>query len=196
MLRHKLLSFMLVTLTMSHSFADQIKFRTGMMNASIGGSQTSSFSVVPVWNVEYEMARSLEKSHFFSVLLANDMATAQTKYFGMSYGQRTYFRGTTSQDLVITNMVNQGDYFKMASPHRMFYDWSAGIGQLQSYMASLSLNLTSTTVDFGGGVGYEYQLTSKTALTSKFHLGYAYGISSVAVSGMLIEALVGATWQF
>jgi len=197
MLRHKLLSLTFLTLSFSsRALADQIKFRTGMMNATVGGIQSASFSVLPVWNVEYEMARSLEKSHFFSVMLANDMATAQTKYFGMSYGHRTYFRGTTAQDLVLTDMVKQGDYFKITSPHRMFYDWSVGIGQLQSYVASLSLNLTSTTVDFGGGVGYEYQLTSKTALTSKFHLGYAYGISSVAVSGMLIEALVGATWQF
>lgn len=183
-------------LLVTPTFADQLKFKTGMMSASVGGSQTSSFSVAPVWNVEYEMPRTITKSQFFSILLANDMATAQTKYFGMAYGQRTYFRGTTSQDLVLSDMVNQGDMLKMSSPHRMFYDWSAGIGQLQSYMASLSLNLTSTTVDFGGGAGYEYQLTSKTALTSKFHLGYAYGISSVAVSGMLMELLFGATWQF
>lgn len=197
MLRHKLLNLVLVTFTLgSPAFANQIKFRTGMMNATVGGVQSASFSVLPVWNVEYEMPKGLEKSHFFSVLLANDMATAQTKYFGMAYGQRTYFRGTTAEDLVLTNMVTQGDYFKMSSPHRMFYDWTVGIGQLQSYMASLSLNLTSTTIDFGGGAGYEYQITSKTAFTSKFHLGYAYGISSVAVSGMLMEALVGATWQF
>lgn len=196
MLRHKLLSFFILFLFGLPVFAEQIKFKTGMMNASIGGSQTSSFSVAPVWNVEYEMARGIDKAHFFSALLANDMSTAQTKYFGIAYGQRTYFRGTTSQDLVLSDMVKPGDMLKMSSSHRMFWDWSVGVGQLQSYMASLSLNLTSTTVDFGGGAGYEYQLTSKTALTSKVHLGYAYGISSVAVSGMLMELLFGATWQF
>lgn len=196
MVYHKLLSFFIIFLFVTPTFADQIKFRTGMMSASVGGSQTSSFMVMPVWNVEYEIPKTLDKAHFFSILLANDMATAQTKYFGMAYGNRTYFRGTTSQDLVLSNMVNPGDMLKVTSPNRFFYDWTVGVGQLQSYMASLSLNLTSTTIDFGGGAGYEYQFTSKTALTAKAHFGYAYGISSVAVSGMLIELLFGATWQF
>jgi hypothetical protein len=196
MLVQKLLSFLTIILFSTQTFADQVKFKTGMMSATVGGSQASSFLVVPIWNLEYEMPKSLDKSNFFSMLLANDMATAQTKYFGIAYGSRTYFRGTTSQDILLSDMVKSGDLLKVSSSHRLFYDWTLGIGQLQSYVASLSLNLTSTTVDFGGGAGYEYQLTSKTALTSKAHLGYAYGISSVAVSGMLMEITFGATWQF
>lgn len=186
----------LTVLCFSSAYGEQIKFRTGMMSASIGGAKSSGFSVAPIWNIEYEMPRGLKQTHFFSVILANDMATAQTKYFGLSYGHRDYFRGTISEDLLVKDMGNQGDYLKVSSQHRMFYDWSVGIGQLQSYVASLSLNSTSTTFDFGGGVGYEYQLTTKSAFTSEFHLAYAYGISSVAASGMLIEILIGATWQF
>lgn len=196
MLRLKLLSFCLSFLAAATVFADQIKYKTGMMSASVGGSQASSFAVAPVWHIEYEKPATLNTAHLMSFLLAQDMATAQTKYFGVAYGKRTYFRGTTGQDLMLKDMVNQGDLLTLTSPHRMFYDWTVGVGQLQSYVASLSLNLTSTTVDFGGGAGYEYQFTSRSAFTSKMHLGYAYGISSVAVSGMLIELLFGATWQF
>lgn len=196
---HKLTLFIL-TCFLSPALADvngyKLGISTGMLTASLGGDLISSFAVAPIWHADYEIATTMKSARFFSATFASDMATAQTKYFGFGAGQRSFLWGSIGKDALIANSTGNGDMLRISSRHRFFWDWSLGLGQLQSYLASLSLNLTSTVFSANGGLGYEYQMLSNTALISKLQMGYGYGISSVAVSAMLIQINFGATMSF
>lgn len=192
-----LLLLISITFFQSIAKADYLGITTGMLNANIGGALTTSFSVAPTIGFDFIQPVNLYKSFLISTQLANDMSSAQTKYFGITFGHRHYMGGAVSGPIELNSTsAEKTDYVKISSKNGYFYDYSFGLGQVQTYLVTLSLNITSTVLVGNAGIGYQQNLWSENYFFTKFNLGYGFGMSSVAATAMMIHIQLGYLTEF
>lgn len=170
----------------------QILLRTGAVNALIGGVKgIDPFTTAPVIDGEFEFLHDSKKSRLVHITFAQEMKTAQTKYYYTGYGERFYLFGTSGKSI---DSIDNSGLVQIRGTRRYFIDWEFGLGQLQARTINLSLNLTSTVIEAGGAAGMMLSLGKNWGLVIQAGAGYAYGISSVTVSGAILRALLGVTY--
>lgn len=172
----------------------QLHARTGVLNAMIGGAKgVDSFMAMPILDTDFEFLTSAKKTHVARFTFANDLSSAQTKYLFAGYGRRYYVWGTSSTRM---NVNDAAGSVQSVSNRRYYYGWDVGYGQLQAEQVGLSLNITSTVFEASAAAGMIHQISNDWGLGLHMSMGYAYGFSSVAVTGIMVRALVGATYYF
>ena len=77
---------------------------------------------------------------------------------------------------------------------RLGFDWELGLGQVEAQVVNLALNLTSTVFEAGVATGMIWQTGKSFGMNIHVGAGYVYGFSSVAVSGIMIRALLGVSY--
>lgn len=177
-----------------HAVAEdyQIHGRTGILDAMVGGVKgIAPFMSMPIFDGEFEFLKSTKKSYLVHGTFAQDMTTAQTKYFYAGYGERYYVWGTVGTKV---DKLDKTGVIQIQGSKRYYIDWEIGMGQLQAEAINLSLNITSTVLEIGLAGGMIYQPWRNLGLVTHVGLGYGYGISSVAVSGMIARILFGVTY--
>jgi hypothetical protein len=175
---------------------DQLTIRTGMLNGSVGGppAAVDTFSIAPGIDVEYEAfpSTSNSSSNFFRFTLANDLATAQSRYFFAGYGHKYYLNDFAYR----LDASNKDMSLFIERPLRYYFDWRVGVSSLQGRVATASLSVNTMAIDLGLGGGLKYQFTSSISFDSYLGMAYAYGFSSVSLTAMLMQILFGITYSY
>lgn len=186
----------LILLIVSNAFAgatqSQLHVYTGIVSASFTGPQSGTFSVPMALGYEYEMIKSSKSSYVIENIVAIDAAVAKTKYNAVHLGARYY--------LYSTNYSNQkseaASVFKITPKYRFFAGWNFGLAQVVVLSFSDALDTVGTVIEYGGHAGMLYQLNDRWALEAKMNLYMGYGISSVSVSSMSYQLLLGGSYYY
>lgn len=170
----------------------QLHVYTGMVSASFTGPQSGSISVPMALGYEYEMIKSAQSSYLIENIVAIDAADAKTKYNAVHLGARYY--------LFSTNYSNQksedASLFKITPKYRFFAGWNLGLAQVVVLSFSDALDAVGTVLEYGGHGGVLYQLNDRWALEAKMNLYMGYGISSISVSSMSYQLLLGGAYYY
>jgi len=188
-------TFLLAALAPSQAHASdqaqQLNVRVGWLKASYSGTNVeSSFSVMPVTNIEYEIFSTLRSSFLLNAILAIDFSSSQIRYAGFGAGQRFYFSGNG-----LSLNRSEGDFsYEAQSDLRYFAGWNLNFAQVMVVEFGKVLQANSGLIEAQGHGGLSYQLGKSSSLQLLVNTGYGYGISSVSVSGIVIGAYLGIAW--
>jgi len=185
------LFFYIPSLAMASDSAQQLNVRAGWLKGSYSGTNVeSSFSVMPVTSLEYEIFTSLRSSMLLNATLAIDFSSSQVRYAGFGAGQRFYFSGNG-----LSLSRSEGDFsYKAQSNLRYFAGWNLNFAQVLVLQFGKVLQANSGLIEAQGHGGLSYQLGSTTSLQFLINAGYGYGISAVSVSGIVLGAYLGVSW--
>lgn len=201
--------FTQVTWAAPDRLARQFSFTTGMVQGSYSSPLVSQdadgevsesntvdqlnggFSVVPSIQGTLEIfPDSFRSSMFAKTVIAMDSATGKMKYNYLGIGMNTYYGGYG----VPRNYSEQGFTYKADPKTRKYYGWDVGLSRVLVASFSTSLSAVSTALDFGGHWGMIKMMGESWGLNVEVGASYAFGFSTVAVSGTNIKIFVGGTY--
>ena len=172
----------------------QLHFRTGMLNTTIsGGGVTKSYSVSNTIDIEYEVFSNSKNSTSFRATIAQSLTLARTVYAFMGVGKRFYFNSTGE----VVHTSGNGFEVDHVPKKRFYYGYDIGYASgVISVFQGTALQTVTSMLDFGGLVGFMYQLSRSNALEGQVGLSYGYGFSGVAGSAVTQRILFGIAHSF
>jgi hypothetical protein len=176
----------------NNSHKSQLHVHTGfVMGALSGPTPDAELMVMPTFNFEYESFLSSTNSYSFKGIFAMDMEDAIVKYFFAGFSQRFYMigRGSTLET------QNRQTYIRIDPKINFYTGYSVGLSQAVAQTFTSVLQTFTTMLDIGGMAGVNYRLTSNIRLEAQLEISYAYGFSSVAISGMLTKGFFGISYE-
>lgn len=164
---------------------------TGEVESNTTDELSGGFSVVPSVNAVLEVfPDSFRESMFARTVIAMDSATGKMKYNFLGFGQRFYYSGYG----IPRNFTEKGFSYKADPQTRKYYGWDVGLSRVLVASFSTSLSAVSTGLDFGGHWGMIKMMGDNWGMNFEIGASFAYGFSTVAVSGTNIKIFVGGTY--
>lgn len=204
-----MISFTQVSYGAPDKLVKQFSFTTGMIQGGYSSplvQQTSDgevdesnttdelsggFSVVPSLQAVLEVfPDSFRSSLFAKTNIAMDSATGKMKYNYLGVGQKVYYSGYG----IPRSFTESGFTYKADPKTRKYYGWDVGLSRVLVASFSTSLSAVSTALDFGGHWGMIKMMGESWGLNVEVGASYAFGFSTVAVSGTNIKIFVGGTY--
>ena len=179
----------------ARTVSDQLHFKMGMVNSTLGtsiGVEGGNFAVVPSFDVEYETFITSRKSYVLRSIMALDMASTVTRYLFAGVGQRMYMNSRGSQMIAVTPELS----IIMQPKLRYYWGWDAGISTAVVSVLTPSLQSVTTAIDGGGVAGLLYQISDKFTFDASMTMSYAFGFSAVPATGMIMKMFFGGAYYF
>ena len=187
----------------------QVFFNMGMVNGTYsnplvdGGEEDannstnvsnaeSGFSVVPSFNFGLEYFSDLKTSYFTRAIISMDTATGKMRYSYLGLGGNKYFSSVG----LMRSYVNKDAIVKSFPKWRHYYGWDLGLSRVIVVSFGNTLNAVSTGLDFGGHLGTNYHMGKTWALNMQLGMSYAFGFSTVAVTGTNMKFFFGTSFFF
>lgn len=153
---------------------------------------TNGFSVVPSFNFSVEYFSSLKSSYFARVIIAMESTEGKMRYQYMGLGGNYYFSSVG----LARSYVKEDVILKTFPKWRHYYGWDLGLSRVIPVSFGPALNSVSTAIDFGGHVGTNYHMGSSWALNAQFGMSYAFGFSTVSVTGTNMKLFFGTSFFY
>lgn len=164
-------------------------------SASVSGGNVEAvngFSVVPSFNLQVEYFSDLKTSYFTRAIIAMEATEGKMRYQYLGLGGNYYFSSVG----LVRSYVHDDVVLKTFPKWRHYYGWDLGLSRVIPVSFGPALNSVSTAIDFGGHVGTNYHMGKKWALNAQAGMSYAFGFSTVSVTGTNIKLFFGTSFFF
>lgn len=162
--------------------------------AATGGNliAENGFSVAPSFNFGVEYFSDLKTSWFTRAIIAMDSTEGKMRYQYLGLGGNKYISSVG----LMRSYVNEDVILKSFPRWRHFYGWDLGLSRVIVVSFGPALNSVSTAIDFGGHIGTNYHMGRNWALNAQLGMSYAFGFSTVAVTGTNFKIFFGSSFFF